>query len=75
MADLLPTRLDVPSLKDLLGMVGRDLVLTEYLDVTPERIHLFAEATEDRQWIHTDPERQQVPCSAESLRRDFSRSR
>jgi len=57
MADLLPARLEIPSLKDLLGMVGCDLVLTQYIDVTPERILLFAEATEDRQWIHTDPEK------------------
>src|SRR5208283_1715567 len=41
MADLLPARLEIPSLKDLLGMVGCDLVLTQYIDVTPERILLF----------------------------------
>jgi acyl dehydratase len=56
MADLLPARLEIASLRDLPGVVGGDLVLTEYLDLTQERINLFAEATEDRQWIHIDPE-------------------
>ena len=30
---------------------------SEWLEVTQERIDRFAEATEDRQWIHVDPER------------------
>jgi acyl dehydratase len=42
------------SLKEL---VGREFEATEWLAVTQERIALFAEATEDRQWIHLDPMR------------------
>jgi acyl dehydratase len=42
------------SLKEL---VGREFEATEWLAVTQERIALFAEATEDRQWIHLDPVR------------------
>jgi len=34
-----------------------DIGTSEWFEVTQERINLFAEATEDRQWIHTDPER------------------
>ena len=34
-----------------------DEVVSEWLEVTQERIAAFAEATEDRQWIHLDPER------------------
>ena len=37
--------------------VGREVAVSDWLEVTQERINLFAEATEDRQWIHTDPER------------------
>jgi acyl dehydratase len=37
--------------------VGRELGVTEWLRVTQERIVQFAEATEDRQWIHVDGER------------------
>jgi acyl dehydratase len=39
------------SLKDL---VGQEIAVTEWLRVTQDRIELFAEATEDRQWIHLD---------------------
>jgi acyl dehydratase len=42
------------SLKDF---VGREIGTTEWLLVTQERIRQFAEATEDQQWIHIDPER------------------
>ncbi len=38
----------------LKGLVGREIVVTEWFTVTQERIEQFAEATEDRQWIHLD---------------------
>lgn len=34
-----------------------DIGAGDWFEVTQKRIDLFAEATEDRQWIHTDPER------------------
>src|ERR1700685_3367668 len=39
------------SLKEF---VGREVGVTEWFSVTQERIEQFAEATEDRQWIHLD---------------------
>jgi len=39
------------SLKQL---VGREFEATEWFLVAQDRIALFAEATEDRQWIHLD---------------------
>ncbi len=39
------------SLKEF---VGREIGVSEWFQVTPERIEQFAEATEDRQWIHLD---------------------
>lgn len=42
------------SLKEL---VGREIAVTEWFAITQERIQAFAEATEDRQWIHVDAER------------------
>ena len=39
------------SLKEF---VGREMGVSEWFQVTPERIEQFAEATEDRQWIHLD---------------------
>ncbi len=37
--------------------VGRHLGYSDWLEITQERIDLFAEATGDHQWIHVDPER------------------
>lgn len=45
------------SVRELGGEVGREVAVSEWLEVSQERINRFAEATEDRQWIHTDPER------------------
>ncbi|HWO63784.1 MAG TPA: MaoC family dehydratase [Umezawaea sp.] len=42
---------------DLPGIVGTPLGVSGWLDVTQERIDLFADATDDHQWIHVDPER------------------
>jgi acyl dehydratase len=38
---------------------GREFPATDWFVVTQDRIQKFAEATEDRQWIHLDPERAQ----------------
>lgn len=53
----MPVVLETPhSLRDF---VGRELAVTDWFQVTQERIQRFAEVTEDRQWIHVDPERAQ----------------
>ena len=45
------------SLRKLKAMVGREVGRSDWFPITQERIDAFAEATEDRQWIHVDPER------------------
>jgi acyl dehydratase len=50
-----PTVFDHPT--DLLSAVGTDLGHTDWLEITQERVQLFADATGDHQWIHVDPER------------------
>jgi acyl dehydratase len=47
----------VPTPADLLGIVGDALGPTEWVEVSQERIQLFADATGDHQWIHVDVER------------------
>jgi len=42
---------DVTSLRD---RIGQEVAVSEWLEVSQERINQFAEATEDRQWIHVD---------------------
>ncbi|ONK15403.1 MaoC family dehydratase [Streptomyces sp. MP131-18] len=41
----------------LRAAVGEQLGVSDWLTVDQQRIDLFAEATGDHQWIHTDPER------------------
>jgi len=36
--------------------VGRHLGYSDWLEITQDRVDLFAEATGDHQWIHVDPE-------------------
>ncbi len=42
---------------ELPGLVGTDLGYSDWFEITQERINTFADATDDQQWIHTDPER------------------
>lgn len=37
--------------------VGKELGTSDYIKITQDQINLFADATLDHQWIHTDPER------------------
>jgi len=41
----------------ILAAVGRKLGSSEWLTITQERVNLFADATDDHQWIHVDPVR------------------
>ncbi len=48
---------EIESVASLGGRVGEEVAVSDWFEVTQERINLFAEATGDRQWIHTDPAR------------------
>ena len=37
--------------------VGRELGVSDWYEVTQERVNAFADATDDYQWIHVEPER------------------
>lgn len=41
---------------ELAGSVGSHLGYSDWLEITQERIDAFADATDDHQWIHVDPE-------------------
>ncbi len=45
------------SPRKLKALVGQELGLSDWLEMTQERIDAFAGVTEDRQWIHVDRER------------------
>src|SRR5437762_2467864 len=44
----------IHSLEELKQLAGREVVLTEWQEMTQERINHFADATGDHQWIHVD---------------------
>ena len=45
------------GLDELVAAQGSQLGPTEWLEVTQDRVNVFADATDDHQWIHVDPER------------------
>ena len=45
------------GLEEFVAAEGSQLGPTDWLEVTQERVNLFADATDDHQWIHIDPER------------------
>jgi len=47
----------IPKLQDLQALVGQEIGVSDWITVSQQRIHQFAEATGDHQWIHVDPER------------------
>ncbi len=47
-------------LRDMKNSVGKELGLSDWIEITQERIDTFAGATEDHQWIHIDPEKSKL---------------
>jgi acyl dehydratase len=47
----------IESLEQLKTMVGTEVAVSDWLDITQDRVNRFADATGDHQWIHVDPER------------------
>jgi acyl dehydratase len=47
----------VDTVADLKALVGISLGSSEWVEVSQERINTFADAANDHQWIHTDPQR------------------
>jgi len=45
------------AVKDLPGLAGTELAPSDWLEITQDRIDQFADATNDHQFIHTDPEK------------------
>jgi acyl dehydratase len=52
----MPTRI-IESIKELKTLVGQEVSVSDWVEVTQSRINDFAGATDDHQWIHVDVER------------------
>ena len=51
------SKLVINSFAEFEQHIGQELGTSGYLKITQEQINLFADATLDHQWIHTDPVR------------------
>ena len=45
------------QLNDVAKLVGQEVGVSDWLQITQERVNQFADATGDHQWIHVDVER------------------
>jgi acyl dehydratase len=45
------------TLAELPALKGSELGTSDWVEVTQDRVNLFADATDDHQWIHVDVER------------------
>jgi acyl dehydratase len=45
------------NLAELQALVGSEVGVSRWFDITQQRIDTFADATDDHQWIHVDRER------------------
>lgn len=49
--------LAIKSFTEFQSYIGQELGVSSWHQVTQEQINIFADATLDHQWIHTDPEK------------------
>jgi acyl dehydratase len=47
----------VTSVEELKELIGQELSVGDWVEVTQERVNAFADVTGDHQYIHVDPER------------------
>ena len=50
----------INSYEDFEKLIGQQIGASDYVELSQERINLFADATLDHQWIHVDAERAKV---------------
>lgn len=53
---------EIASLIELKQLIGQEVAISEWVEISQERVRQFADATGDHQWIHLDVER----CKKES---------
>ena len=50
----------INNYEEFSAMLGKNIGVSDYVELTQERINLFADATLDHQWIHVNPEKAAV---------------
>ena len=61
----------INSYEDFEKLVGQEIGVSDYVEVSQERINLFADATLDHQWIHVKPQKR--PLCRRSMNRSAIR--
>ena len=51
------SKLVINNYEEFAAMLGKNIGISDYVELTQERINLFADATLDHQWIHVDTEK------------------
>lgn len=59
------------EISDIQSLVGRRMGPAAPVKLTQERINLFATATGDKQWIHTDPDRAANTATGSTIAHGF----
>ncbi len=50
-------KVEFEHIADLEAKAGQEIYVTDWIEITQERVNRFASATDDFQWIHVDVER------------------
>ena len=48
---------EIHSLTDLKALIGQEVAVSDWVEISQERVNTFAAATGDHQWLHVDVER------------------
>jgi len=48
---------EIENLEDLDKYLNKEIGISEWFDMTQDKVNSFAELTQDKQWIHVDPEK------------------
>jgi acyl dehydratase len=59
------------DLADLRKRLGEEVAVSDWIEITQERIDRFADATDDHQWIHVDPVRATASPFATTIAHGF----
>jgi acyl dehydratase len=48
---------EINSLEELKSLVGKEIAVSDWIEISQDRINTFADATGDHQWVHVDVDR------------------
>ena len=54
------SKLVINNYEEFAAMLGKNLGVSDYVELSQDRINMFADATLDHQWIHVNPEKAAV---------------